>query len=169
MATKLGWIKHAFERTVDITNGQQVIGSLHREVFNRDVEARLNSVHVLFDVTGFIRHSVNIHDLNNNNAIIGHIEFSFGKRAELHLPTGETYLWKRHDWLIRDWSMVATDAQEQPTTEVVHYERIWELFTDKGTIDIPMQTPNVELLILTGLFVRNYFLRRRRARAAAAS
>ena len=167
MATKLGWIKHAFDRTIDITDGQQVIGTLHREVLSRDVEARLNNVHVMFDVTGFIFNTVNIHDLANNNDIIGRIEFSFGKRAELHLATGETYLWKRHSVLMHDWSLMATDQHEQPTNELIHYERIWEFFSDKGTIEVFSQTPNMELLILTGLFVRNYFLRRRRAAAAA--
>ena len=62
---------------------------------------------------------------------------------------------------------MATDQHEQPTNELIHYERIWEFFSDKGTIEVFSQTPNMELLILTGLFVRNYFLRRRRAAAAA--
>lgn len=84
MSKSLTWTKEAFNRKTTLLDNGRVVGQMHREgVFGRDVDAHLNGVHLRFDVTGFILHSVNVHDLSNNNQLIGHITFSFGKRAEL--------------------------------------------------------------------------------------
>ena len=170
MSKTLTWTKEAFHRTTTLLDNGQVVGHMKREgVFNRDVEAHLNRVHLLFDVTGFVLHSVNLHDLTNNNQIIGHIKFSFGKRAELQLTTGETYLWKRHNILMRDWDMIREGNEQTAEEEVVNYSLTRRFFADQGDISIEAEVPNADIVVLTGLFIRNYFQRRRRAAVAAAS
>ncbi len=170
MSKTLTWTKEAFHRTTTLLDNGQVVGQMKREgVFNRDVEAHLNGVHLLFDVTGFILHSVNIHDLTNNNQIIGHITFSFGKRAELQLTTGETYLWKRHNILMRDWDMIREGDTQTADQEAVSYALTRRFFADHGDISIEAAVPNADIVVLAGLFIRNYFQRRRRAAVAAAS
>lgn len=163
MERKLSWTKDAFSRDVIITENGQAVGKMHRNVFERDVEASLNAVHLQFDVTGFLLHSVNIHDLTNDNQIIGRIEFSFGKRAALILESGGTYHWKRHNVLMRDWNMIRDGNTDTPDQEVVSYALTQQFLTDHGDITTEVTVPDRDIVILTGLFVRNYFLRRRRA------
>lgn len=169
MSKNLSWTKEAFNRTTTILDNGQTVGQMQREgVFNQDVEAHLNGIHVQFDVTGFISHSVNIHDLANNNQIIGHIAFSFGKRAELQLANGQTYTWKRHNILMRDWDMILEEAGYTEKHEVVSYSLTRQFFTQHGDISVDTQMPDADVVVLTGLFIRNYFQRRRRAAAMAA-
>ncbi len=165
MERKLSWVKEAFSREITLVEDGQPVGKLHRDFLSRDVEASLNTVHLRFDVMGFLLHSVNIHDLNNDNRIIGRIEFSFGKRADLILESGETYHWKRHNILMRDWDMILEGQDGVMDHEVVNYALTRQFLVDNGDITAEESAPNVEIIILTGLFVRNYFQRRRRAAA----
>ncbi len=168
MSKNLTWAKEAFNRTTTILDNGQTVGQMQREgVFSRDVEAHLNGTHLLFDVTGFISHSVNIHDLANDNQLIGHIAFSFGKRAELQLTSGQTYLWKRHDMLMRDWDMIREGDGHTNGQEVVNYSLTRQFFTQHGDISVDTQASDADVVVLTGLFIRNYFQRRRRAAAIA--
>ena len=171
MSKNLTWAKEAFDRTTVLLDRGQVVGRMQREgVFDRDVEAYLNDVHLRFDVTGFIVHSVNVHDLSNGSQIIGHITFSFGKRAELRLATGETYVWKRHNMLMRDWDMIREGNGDATYQEVVSYSLTRQFFADNGDISIEDESAtanHADVVVLAGLFIRNYFQRRRRAAAAA--
>ncbi|GAB2550436.1 hypothetical protein GCM10027085_46770 [Spirosoma aerophilum] len=148
----------------------QVVGEMIRDVFSNDVTASLHGVQLRFDVTGFLFHSVNVHRVDAGNQIIGHIEFRFGKQAELNLASGETYLWKRHNMLMREWDMILEKPDGSPEREIVSYDLTRKFFEDAGDITVneagPM--PTLDVVILTGLFIRNYFQRRRRAAAAAA-
>lgn len=149
-------------------NGAEV-GRLHRAVFERDVDASLHDVQLRFDVTGFIMHSVNVHDLKANNRIIGTITFHFGKRAELTLENGTVYTWKRQNMLMREWSMIREGATDADDKEVVSYSRTRQFLTDHGDISSDLASPEAEIVMLTGLFIRNYFKRRRRAMVAGGS
>ncbi|GAB3709251.1 hypothetical protein GCM10027592_45250 [Spirosoma flavus] len=171
MSQKLNWVKEAFSREINIVQGGQVVGTMHRNILSRDVDAYLNNVRIQFDVTGFLLHSVNIHNQNANNQIIGHIEFSFGKRAELKLTDGRSYIWKRHNVLMREWDMIRENPDGSPDKELVNYDLTHRFFEEHGDITVnenDESTP-VEVIILTGLFIRNYFQRRRRMAAVAAA
>lgn len=171
MDRKLSWIKHAFSRDVVILQGDQAVGGMHRNLLSSDVEAYLNATHLRFDVTGFLLHSVNIHDLNAADQIIGQIELSFGKQAELKLASGESYTWKRHNMLMREWNMIQVSLGGVPEKEIVSYDRTRKFFEDAGDITINEigQAPNLDVIILTGLFIRNYFQRRRQRAVAIAA
>lgn len=170
MNRKLNWVKQAFSRDVQILREGQLVGGMHQDLLSRDVEAYLNDVRVRFDVTGFLAHLVNIHNVSNNDQVIGQIGLSFGKRAELKLTSGESYLWKRHNMLMREWDMIRETPDGLPEKEVVSYDRTQQFFKDAGdiTVNEAGNTANAEVIILTGLFIRNYFLRRRRLAAAGA-
>ncbi|UFH55117.1 hypothetical protein [Spirosoma sp. KNUC1025] len=171
MSRRLNWVKEAFSRDLSIIQDGQVIGGMHRGVFSQDVEAHLNTTRLKFDVTGFLIHSVNIHDLNANDQIIGQIEFHFGKRAELKLASGEIFLWKRHNVLMREWDMIQEKTDGSSEKELINYDLTRQFFEDHGDITVheDQLTPALEIVILTGLFIRNYFQRRRRMAAAAAA
>lgn len=169
MDRKLNWVKEAFSRDIAIVQDGQAVGGIQRYVFSYDVEAFLNKTHLRFDVTGFLVHAVNIHDINANDQIVGHIEFSFGKRAELKLESGETYLWKRHNVLMREWDMIRETSDGMAEKETVSYDLTRRFFEEHGDIvvDDTETTASVDVIVLAGLFIRNYFQRRRRMATGA--
>ncbi|MBO0951666.1 hypothetical protein [Fibrella forsythiae] len=167
MATRLSWVKEAFRRDVHLMENGVEVGKLHQAIFERDVDASLYTVQLRFDVTGFLRHAVNVHDLTADNRIIGTITLHFGKRAELTLENGSVYTWKRHNMLMREWDMIREGATDADDKEVVSYTRTRQFLTDHGDITTDLPSPEAEIVLLTGLFIRNYFLRRRRVVAAA--
>ena len=136
MHRKISWVKEAFSRDLSITQEGQPIGGMHRNGLSNDVEAYLNKTHVYFDVTGFLLHSVTIHDRNADNQVIGHIEFRFGKRAELKLNTGDCYLWKRHNVLMREWDMILESTDGLPDKETVRYDLTRKFFEESGDIAV---------------------------------
>ena len=165
MEKQLHWVKEAFSRDVVIMAGEQVIGGMNRDILAWDVDAYLNDVQILFDVKGFLVHSVNVHDKKDNNRIIGQIDFDWLHSATLNLATNETYVWKRDSFPMWEWSILE-QASADSAQEIIHYDRTRALIVDEGNIELLKESTNMELLILTGLFVRNYFLRKRKLAAA---
>lgn len=169
MATKLSWVREAFSRETHLMENGVEVGRLHQAVFERDVDASLHDVQLRFDVTGFISHSVNVHDLKANNRIIATITLHFGHRAELKLANGAVYNWKRQNMLMRNWEMIREGSVGPGDNEVVNYTLTYQFFAHNGDISTDLASPEAEIVILTGLFIRNYFQRRRRAVVAAVS
>ena len=168
MATNLRWVKQAFDREIHITENGAEVGRLHRALFERDVDATLHKTNLRFDVTGFLIHTVNIHDLTADNRIIGTITFHFGKRAELTLENGTVYTWKRQNMLMREWRMIREGATDADDKEVVNYRLTRQFFVQEGDIQADLAAPEADIVMLTGLFLRQYFQRRRRATGAGA-
>ncbi|MDB5242384.1 MAG: hypothetical protein JWP57_3009 [Spirosoma sp.] len=168
MNKELNWTKEAFSREVVIIEGDQPVGGMHRNaLFSFDVDAYLYDVQLRFDVTGFIRHSVTIYDRKVDNRIVGQITLHFGKRAELRLESGELYTWKRHNVLMREWDMIREGMTDADDRETVNYSLTRQFFADHGDIRVDDDSPNASIAVLTGLFIRNYFQRRRRRIVAA--
>lgn len=165
MEKQLHWIKEAFSRHVVIMDGDRVVGGMQRDLLVRDVDAHLNEVHIFFDVRGFLVHSVNIHDKNAGDKVIGRIDFEGFNGAVVQLETGEKYTWRRENFMMHEWSIVAENAAAQSEQEIIHYDRTRLFLADEGTIELVTEMPDAEMLILTGLFVRNYFLRKRKIAA----
>ena len=167
MGKTLHWVKEAFSREVNILDGDQPIGKMWQDsIFSHDVHAKLNQSFLLFDVRGFLKRSVNIHDLHNENKIAGVVHFSFGRKAELVLATGEKYLWRRRNFFMKEWDLLQTEQNGNP--EIFHYEQLRSFFKETGDITGVFSDTHADILVLTGLFIGNYFRRRRRRAAAAA-
>ncbi len=162
MNKKLDWTKEAFSREIVITEQGKLVGGMHSKAFSRDVEASLYDVHIRFDVLGFLLHTVAIHDLKADGRIIGQITVHFGKRAELRLETGELYTWKRHNVLMRQWDMIREGTTDADDRETVNYSLTRQFLSDHGDISVDDSSAGAAVVVLTGLFVRNYFQRRRR-------
>lgn len=167
MKKELSWTKEVFNRKITIMEAGQPVGSMQRDTFSPDVDASLHGTHLRFDVTGFLIHDVAIYDLNANNQKIGAITLHFGKRAELRLETGDIYIWKRHNMLMREWDMIREDNTGTDSQEVINYSLTRQFFAESGDIELDNDTPNASIVILAGLFLRNYFQRRRRMAAGA--
>ncbi|WP_460673622.1 hypothetical protein [Larkinella ripae] len=165
MEKQLHWVKEAFSRSVVIMDGPNVVGGMHRDLLVRDVDAHLNGIHIFFDVRGFLVQSVNIHDKNAGDRIIGRIDFAGFNDASVQLENGEKYTWRRENFMMHEWSLVADNPDSKAAQEIVHYDRTRMFLADEGTIELVTDRPNAEMLILTGLFVRNFFLRKRKIAA----
>lgn len=161
---KLHWVNKAFCRTFYLKDGNETVGSLRSDTFSSDVQATLNGTRLRFDVRGILNQRVEVQDLDNQNAVLGTITFGWKHdKATLTLASGESYSWKRKDWLTRQWSLwrPGTDA------EVVHYTKLREFFSTEGTLELLEILPQAEILILTGLFVWIFFQEQASAVAAA--
>ncbi|MBO0934997.1 hypothetical protein J2I47_00415 [Fibrella sp. HMF5335] len=168
MATNLHWVKQAFDREIHITENGVEVGRLHRAVFDRDVDAALHKTQLRFDVTGFLINTVNIHDLAADNRIVGTITFHFGKRAELTLENGNIYTWKRQNILMRQWIMIREGVTDADDKEVVNYSLTRQFFVQEGDMQADLDSPEADIVMLAGLFIRQYFQRRRRIAAGGA-
>ncbi len=167
MKKELSWTKEVFSRKITIMEAGQPVGNMQRDTFSPDVDASLHGTHLRFDVTGFLIHDVAIYDLNANGQKIGAITLHFGKRAELRLETGDIYIWKRHNMLMREWDMIREDNTGTDSQEVINYSLTRQFFAESGDIELDNDAPNASIVILAGLFLRNYFQRRRRMAAGA--
>ncbi|MBC3784836.1 hypothetical protein [Spirosoma utsteinense] len=166
MKKELSWTKEAFSREVVLVEAGQPVGGMQGRAFSADVDAYLYDVRLRFDVTGFLIHSVSIHDTKADDRIVGTITLRFGKRAELALESGETYTWKRHNMLMREWDMIREGVSDADDKETINYSLTRSFFAEHGDISVEDDSSNASIVVLTGLFIRNYFQRRRRVAAA---
>ena len=167
MKKELNWTKEAFSREVVIIEDGHVVGGMQGRVFTADVVAHLYDVQLRFDVTGFLLHSVAIHDQKAGDRIVGTITFHFGKRAELTLDTGEVYTWKRQNVLMREWHMIREGVTDADDRETINYSLTRSFLADHGDIRVDDNSASASIVVLTGLFIRHYFQRRRRVAAGA--
>lgn len=166
---RLRWVKDAFSRTLVLNDGNREIGKLSQNWFSSDVDAELRQTRLRFDVRGFLQRRVEILDVNRANAVVGTIAFGWaGSSATLTLPTGETYVWKRKNWLTREWGLVRDLPGTDNDPEVVHFTRLREFFGSEGEINLLDASPQADLVVLTGLFVWLYFRQQAAAGAAVA-
>ena len=70
---------------------------------------------------------------------------------------------------MREWDMIQESPGGLPEKEIVNYDVTRKFFEDAGDIGVDNEekSPTIEVVILTGLFIRNYFQRRRRLAAIA--
>lgn len=163
LPAKLKWVNAAFSRITQIIDNETVIGDMTREPFSSDVTARLNQTTLRFDVQGFLTKQVNVHD--RNDTIIATIELHFGRKATLHL-NGEIYIFKKNGFLSREWSLIHDLPGTDQDPEIIHYTTVRTFFKNEGEFTVLESSPQNDILILTGLFLRNYFVRRQAKKAA---
>jgi hypothetical protein len=162
----LNWVKKAFERTIQFTNGaNEIIGFIQFEPFNSRVTANLNDLTVHYDIQGFINKEVRIS--NGQDEELGQIKLGFTSKAEIVLTNGEIYVWKREDFFQKEWTLIHDLPNTDNDPVSVSYNRTREFFAEKGSIKLEESSANEPLLVLTGFFIGYYFLRRKRKMAAA--
>lgn len=163
---RLNWVKTAFSRTLVLRDGEREVGKLSPNWFSSDVDAELHQTRLRFDVRGFLQRRVEVLDAGNGNTVVGNIVFGWThSRATLTLPSGETYVWKRKNWLTREWGLIHDLPGTDDDPEVVHFTRLRDFFTSEGQVDVLENSPQANLIVLTGLFVWMYF-RQQAAEAA---
>jgi hypothetical protein len=163
LPSRLQWVNAAFSRVTQLIDGEKVVGELKRELFSADVTARLNDTALRFDVRGFLKKQVDVYDRNDN--VIATIELHMGRKATLHL-NDETYIFKKNGFLSREWSLIHDLPDTEQDPEIIHYTTVRTFFKNEGELRLLEPSPQSDVLILSGLFLRNYFLRRQAKKAA---
>lgn len=143
MHTKLNWKKGFLKSTYMIFSAGKLVGSMKENMWKNSAVGELNGQSVSFITHGFIKQETQIID-SANRAIIGKITYnSLRTSAEISYK-GNSYHWKNENWTHSKWSLYSFDGKQ------IAYKGS----NNKGVLDSNIED---ELLILTGLFIANYF------------
>ena len=144
METKLNWKSGLFKNTYNIYSAEAQVGKLKENTWSGAAEGELNGKKYIFKTRGFFRQKTLIIDPLNND-IIGEITFhTWMTKATIRIRD-KIFNWKYDNWLNTKWSIY------NPEEILIHYSGSFL----KGKISTSI---NEELLILTGLFVTNYYM-----------
>ena len=143
METKLNCKSGLFRNTCKIYSKDLQMGQLKENTWSGTAEGELNGKKFIFKTQGFSRQkTLIINPLNND--IIGEISYhAWMTKATIRIGD-KVFNWKYDNWLNTKWSIYS------PEEILIQYSGSFL----KGEISNGM---NEELLILTGLFVINYY------------
>ena len=137
------WKKGLFARTYEIFSGLTRIGSLHDNPFSLSSEGEINGRVYTYRTVGFFNQKTEIKD-NLEGRIIGEIEFGRWMTSATLTIRNIPVNWKYDNWKNTSWRIY------NPGGDLINYKGS----TTKGVIE--SYTVD-DLLLLSGLFVSNYF------------
>lgn len=130
-----------------IFRGKLIVGLLKTSLWKGDAYGELNGHMLLFKPLGFWKKTVQIFDIEGKNEL-GRIEYNFWKSSAVITYEQMVYEWKYNSWTRKSWEI---KGPEESATFL--RSGFW---LNEGNIeyeDIP------GAVILTGLYVNNYFSR----------
>jgi hypothetical protein len=143
MKTMFSWRRGTLSSTYEIFEDENLIGKLKDATFSQTSEGLINQKGYQFKTRGFFKQETQIIDAVSNQ-VIGTITYnSWMSRANIQF-TDRLVRWKYDNTWQTRWSLYNEDGVQ------VKYAG----GMSKGTIEC--DTPD-DLLILTGLFVTNYY------------
>jgi hypothetical protein len=141
---KISWKKGIFSSNYELLFKNKKIGELNQGIFNRSTIGKLNNCKVKFQKKGFFSSETEITDLTSNR-VIGRLKFNtWGNKAKISI-NGKTHGWKSDSFWGKKWSITENG---QP---IIKYKSS----TFGGEIEL---TDNNEYLLLSGLFIFNYYV-----------
>jgi len=143
MQTKLRWKKHLFSNLYTIYSDGQQIGILKDKTFSQTANGLLNGKAYTFKTTGFFRQRTEI--INSlENKLIGVITYNNWMTKALIFANNETINWQYDNLWNTKWSIFSSEGG------IIKYSGS----STSGQIDSNIDD---ELLLLSGLFVVNYY------------
>jgi len=143
MQTNLKWDKGTFSDTYNIYSQDQVIGKLKNNSFSQITKGELNGKKYTFITKGFFNQQTEIRDAIDNK-LIGNITYNgWMTKATLSI-LDKKINWKYDNLWNTKWSISDSDGVE------IKYSGS----SSKGQIN---SNTDDELLLLSGLFVTNYY------------
>jgi len=143
MNNNLKWKKSLFSNTCNIYSNGQLVGNLKDKTFSKSAEGELNGVKYRFKTQGIFRKDTDIIDVGNNK-VIGEITYSNWMRKATLKIQDKKVVWKYDNSWNTKWSVSDSSGIE------IKYRGS----TTSGEID---SNTDDSLLLLSGLFVTNYF------------
>lgn len=143
MKTILSWRKGFFTSNYEIFSAGQPIGLLKEKSFQQKAEGNLNGRIVTFKTSGFFKQETEITDTSLQK-VIGKITFNSWKtKAEIELE-GKKLVWQYDNAWNSKWSISDSTGT------------LARFITNSKGGDIEAVSFD-EILILTGLYITNYF------------
>ena len=143
MQKYLKWKKGIFSNTYDIYSEGKLIGKLKDKLFSQKAYGELNGKSYTFITKGFFKEQTEIRD-SIDNSVIGSITYSSWKTKATLLIHNKKVSWKYDNMWNSKWSIFDSEDNK------IKYSGS----SLKGKIDA---NTDDELLILSGLFVVDYF------------
>jgi len=143
MKTVLHWKKGTFSTTCQIFSGEETLGELANYAFKQTAEGVIRNKRYLFRTKGLFKQETQIIDGENDRVIANITYNSMMSKATIQF-TDRTVYWKYDNGWQTKWSLF--DSQG-----------IYMKFAgghSKGTIECEEED---DLLVLTGMFVTNYY------------
>ena len=144
MQLNYNWKKGIFSESYQIFNNETQVGSLSNKCFSQTAHGELNEEKYTFKTTGFFKQHTQIIE-NNENKIIGEITYNnWMNKATINI-NGQQFDLKYDNIWNTKWSISSLNETQ------ISYN------STSCTGQIQSNTDN-ELLILSGLFVANYYI-----------
>jgi hypothetical protein len=155
METQYKWKTKLFRNNFEIFKYDEIAGELKRGGWKRKWTGELNGKKVLFEIKGFFDKDFLISNLDDES-LIGKIIFNTWRTKATITIHEKDYFWQYDNFFHSKWSISNDNGN------LIKYESHFK----NG--DINSYTDD-SLLILTGLFIRDYLQQRAAASAAAAT
>jgi hypothetical protein len=155
METQFTWKTKFFSNEYQISRYESIAGNLKNLGWKRKSAGELNGKKVFFEIKGFFDKEFLISNPDDNSQI-GNIVFNMWKTKATITILDKTYSWQYDNFFNTKWSITNENGN------LIKYESHFK------SGDINSYT-NDEILILTGLYIRNYLQQRAAASASAAT
>jgi hypothetical protein len=143
METQLNWKKGIFKETYEIYSAGILVGTLKENIWKQTAYGELNGRKVIFKTIGFFRQETQIIDPSTNMQV-GKITYNSWMTKATIEYTNRVASWKYDNAWNTKWSI------SDPEGVLIQYQGS----CSKGIINSQTQD---DLLILSGLFVTNYY------------
>ena len=142
METILNWKKGIFKSSYKIYSGENFVGNLKENSWTNSAEGELNEKKYSFKTKGILKQETQIIDSDNN--IIGEITYNtWMTKAQIKIQN-KVINWKYDNLWSSKWSLSSSEGIE------INYSGS----STKGEIE---SNTGDELILLSGLFVTNYY------------
>lgn len=143
MQNSLNWKKGLFSDTYRIYSNNLQVGKLKNKTFSQSSIGEINGKEYTFKTKGFFKQHTEILD-NSDNSVIGEINYNNWMTKAFLSIQNKKFSWKYDNIWNTKWSLNDSDGTE------IKYSGS----STSGQID--SNTDN-DLLLLTGLYVTNYY------------
>ncbi len=143
MKTTLTWKKGLFSNLYSIYSEDELIGKLMDEIFSQTAKGELNGEKYLFKTKGFLKQYTEIIN-STDNKVIGKINYNNWMTKATISINDKTIYWKYNNIWNTKWTLFDN-------------EKINIKYTGSSTKGHIETNINDNLLLLTGLFVTNYY------------
>lgn len=144
MTTKLTWKRGFFKQAYEIFSGSTLLGTFSGGALKKKAVGELNGKKFEFKTSGFFKQTTEIIDKNSETAAGRIIYNTWNTKAEVELFSGSNFHWQYNNLWNTKWNLSGEDVS-------IDYKGS----ASKG--DITFNQMN-EQLILTGLYISNFYL-----------
>ncbi|WP_075591069.1 hypothetical protein [Labilibacter marinus] len=141
--TNLRWEKGLFSDSYSFYSGNNPVGELKNRSFSQNAEGVLNGERYLFSTKGTFKQRTDIFDLQKGE-LIGNIVYNEWRSKATITIKDKTYFWKYNNAWNTAWNLY-----DENGLNINYYSS-----TTKGSVISDEDNP---LLLLTGLYVTNYY------------